>query len=88
VAATGGINEQQCIWLWLIVQIQAYYDIVAGFDARSMGFVIAKPGYQMGMLMTMIAVTYRGWHVDHSFDEFSLFQVRHCLIAALKLSAR
>src|SRR5712691_10976859 len=85
LATTGWSGEQQHIWLWLIVQIQPYSAVIAGFDARGASFVMAQPISQMDMRVTMIAVTHRGGYVDDSFDQFGLFQVRHRLITAFEL---
>src|SRR6266446_1083701 len=88
LATTGWSNEQQHIWLWLIVQIQPYSAVIAGFDARGASFVMAQPTSQVYMLSAMKPMTHRGWHVDDSCDQFGLFQVRHRLIAAFELSPR
>ena len=81
-------DEQEGVRLGFVVQIQADASVISGLDSRGVRLVVSQPGDEPGVRVTMPRLSDRRGHVDLSFDQLGLLEVRHRIVAAFELVTR
>ena len=82
------LDEEQTVGLGHILKIKAHGAVVADLAARSTGLVHREPANQMRVLTPVETLPHRGWHVNDSFNELGLLEMRHRLVTPLELGDR